>query len=463
MSRDGWTRWHSLAAVVLLAIASFVQFTTVLQTRATNVVHGDGTKYVFYAYNLKFHQTFSRERSFGEGASAPPVADKLTLPGYPAFLSLFIGETPDTRFLARVAMAQAALGVVAVLLTFAIGLRLLPLGWAFGAAALAAITPHASVMNAHLMTEPLFTPLMLATVLAAIVAARPNAGWGAYALAGILAGAASLVRPQLQLAPFLLVLAALCLKGLRPRLPGILFGCACFVAVLGPWVWRNAAIERPRGEPDLLAASIYHGSFPDFMYRGDPRTLGYAYRFDPAGAMAAADVSHALRRVEHQFRESPLESLRWYAIGKPLSFLSWGFIEGASDVLIYSVESSPWDERPLFVPMREAARAIHWPMMALACFAVFLALRRPRFIATPERASTVLLAALFLYLIVLHTLGAPYPRYNVPFRPIAFLLAMIAVRHLWEIRRHSTDKMLSEFPANRPLAQGGECPRVPHE
>ena len=52
---------------MLLVLSAFVQFTVVSETRQDGVIHGDATKYVFYAYNLKHHDTFSRTQSFGPG------------------------------------------------------------------------------------------------------------------------------------------------------------------------------------------------------------------------------------------------------------------------------------------------------------------------------------------------------------------------------------------------------------
>ena len=87
----GAALWRWVAVVFLLALSAFVQTTVVTQTRHDGVIRGDAMKYVFYAYNLETHHTFSRIQTFGPGhEQATPTPDKLTLPGYPAFLSLFV-------------------------------------------------------------------------------------------------------------------------------------------------------------------------------------------------------------------------------------------------------------------------------------------------------------------------------------------------------------------------------------
>jgi 4-amino-4-deoxy-L-arabinose transferase-like glycosyltransferase len=426
---------RACAMLVLLALSAFLQFTTVTQTRQDGVIHGDATKYVFYAYNLKHHRVFSRTQSFGPGHDqAAPAPDKLTLPGYPAFLSLFLGAgAPDAAFVRRATLAQAGLGVASTLLAFLIALRLLPLGWAFAAGLLTATLPHFATFSAHLMTEPLFTSLLLASVLAMLSAARPAAGLSRMMLAGVLLGLACLVRPQLQLLPALAILAALLSSRLRPQLPRVLLATACFAAVLGPWYARNAGLERPPGEPDLLVTTLYHGSFPGFMYRDDPRTFGYPYRADPDQARITADLDSVLSHIGASFRAEPARTARWYLLGKPGFFLSWGIVAGVGDIFVYPVAASPWLQRPLFAGIRDIAFVLHWPLMLLALAAMLLATWRPRLLSQEpaRRHAAILLSVLLLYVIAMHMLGTPLPRYNVPFRPLEFTLALVALHAAW--------------------------------
>jgi 4-amino-4-deoxy-L-arabinose transferase-like glycosyltransferase len=428
MSDRPWTRWHTYATAVLLALAAFVQFSVVQQTRHDGVIHGDAVKYVFYAYNLKAHHVFSKQQTFGTAHdAAQPIPDKLTLPGYPAFLSLFIDGTPDRGLVKHVTQAQAALGVISVLLAFLIALRLMPLGWAFATAAIVAIQPHLAVVDTYLMTESLFTPLMLASVLAILLAMQPNAKSYRYILAGLFVGLASLVRPQMELLPFVALAIALLFRAARPRLKGICLGLACFLLVFGPWQLRNVGTERPQGDPDLLVTTLYHGSFPGFMYHEDPRTLGYAYRADPENANATRDLPSVLKRIGRDFAREPGKYALWYLFGKPYYFLSWGIITGDSDLLVYPVEYSPYQDKPVFVAMRAASHALHWPLVMLSLIAMLVGLWRPGLLAGNDlgrRNALTALSTICVYLIVLHAIGSPYPRYGIPFRPLFFALAM---------------------------------------
>jgi len=414
-------------------LSASLQFTTVRQTDQGGVVHGDAVKYVFYAYNLKHHATFSRVQSFGS-TPAEVVRDKLTLPGYPWFLSIFMGDgVPDEVFLRRVETAQALLGVATTLLAFLVALRLAPFGWAFATGLLVATQPHLIVISEYLLTETLFTPLLLAFVLAFLHAADYPRTKRHAVLPGLLLGLACLVRPQLQIVPWLVLVAACVAPRLRPRLAQVALGCLVFAAVTLPWQARNSQVPTPAGEPDLLVQTIYHGSFPGVMYNDDPRTLGYPYRFDPDAAVHQRDLSSAIAHVADLFAAQPVRLARWYLIGKPGLFLSWGHVAGVGDIFIYHVARSPWLERPLFRAVREVHFWLHWPLMLIAIATMMLALWRPAVfhLDADRRRSVVLLASLLASMIVLHVLGMALPRYNLPFRPLEFALAMAGVRAAW--------------------------------
>lgn len=443
---------HWIAVLALAALSAFLQFTNVRETEQGGVVHGDAVKYVFYAYNLKHHDTFSRVQSFGPNA-AQPVPDKLTLPGYPWFVSKFLGDGPPDRiFLLRIEIAQALLGVATTLLAFLVALRLAPFAWALAAGVLVATQPHLVVISDYLLTETLFTPLALAFVLA-FLHATSNEGkkWHA-ALAGLLLGAACLVRPQLQFVPWLVLLAVLFVPRLRPRLVQAAIGCAFFAALMLPWQLRNAQVPTAPGEPDLLVQSVYHGSFPGMMYEGDPRTLGYAYRFDPKAAEHSRDLPSAMAFVADGFARDPMRHAAWYLGGKPVMLLAWGHVAGVGDIFIYPVTRSPWLERPMFRALRQAHLWLHWPLMLLAVATMLVALRRPAALSddAARRRSLVLVSMLLAVTLVMHVLGLALPRYNLPFRPLEIALAMAGLQAAWVALRSWRRKGVAHAPGTMP-------------
>ena len=425
---------HWIALLALAALSAFFQFANVRQTEQGGVVHGDAVKYVFYAYNLKHHDTFSRLQTFGAQADVAPVPDKLTLPGYAWFVSKFLGDgPPDQAFLWRIETAQALLGVTTTLLAFLVALRLAPFWWAFASGVLVATQPHLVVISDYLLTETLFTPLLLAFVLAFLRAAATDGNKWHAAIAGLLLGAACLVRPQLQLVPWLVLLAVCCVPRLRARWKQAALGALLFAAVVVPWQVRNAQVPLPAGEPDLLVQSIYHGAFPGMMYEGDLRTLGYAYRHDPEAAAHSRDLPAVMDFIGEGFAAHPARYAYWYFVDKPLLFLAWSHVAGVGDIFIYPVTHSPWVERPLFRAVRGVHWWLHWPLMLLMLGTLIVALRRPASLTddVDRRRSIVLVAMLLASMLVLHVIGLALPRYNLPFRPLEFALAMVGLRAAW--------------------------------
>lgn len=406
---------------LLCLLSALIQFSVVRGTTVDHPIRADAQKYVAYAYNLRHAGTFSHQPPWE--VHGAPIPDKLTLPGYPLFLSLFLNDFPDHEFQRRVTGAQAVLGVASTLLTFLIALRLVPLGWAAAAAVIQAINPHFATISTYLLTEALFTTLLLASVWAMLKATAPNARVGWWIAAGLLVGLASLVRPQLQLLPWLALAGALVYRRWRPTLPRVVLALSLFLAVMAPWHLRNAVTPRAPGDGDLLTATLHHGSYPNMTYEGDPRSYGYPYRFDPLVAEHSRDLPTVVAYIARQFRDHPVRYASWYLAGKPGFFLSWSL--AGEDVFIYPVQASPYQSSQVFAALRGIAFALHWPLMLLALSAAFLAPWKPHlFGGRVPQAAAVALAALFLYAIAMHVIGAPYPRYGIPFRPLAFVLAI---------------------------------------
>jgi 4-amino-4-deoxy-L-arabinose transferase-like glycosyltransferase len=427
-----------LAPLVLVALSAFIQFSVVSGTIVDTPIRADAAKYVSYAFNLKNSGTFSHVPSWhNDYANAPVVPDKLTLPGYPAALTFFLDGAPDSQFVKRVTLFQACLGVLSVLLAYAIARRVLPAGWAFAVGLVTAISPHLATISTYVLTEALFTTSLLASTLALLVAIQSKGKRSPYVVAGLLLGITCLVRPQLQPLPFVLAAVALATPSLRRHLPGAMLGLACFLAVMAPWLWRNAMLEQPPGSPSLLVNTLYHGSFPNMMYRDDPRTYGFAYRFDPKSEEVTRDVPTVLAHIASSAAQDPLRYAQWYFIGKPGFFLSWGIIAGGGDIYIYPTPVSPYRDIALFKALKNASFLMHWPLMLLAVFCVFVALRRHFVLGntTPSSTGAALLALIFAMAIVMHMLGAPYPRYGIPFRPIAYILAFWALHQAWSWQR----------------------------
>lgn len=418
------------AAIVLLS--AWIQLRVLAGTDVIQPIRADAASYVSYAWNLREFGTFSRARTWQAEAPAAPTPDKLTLPGYPAFLALFLHARPDRSFIAKATTAQALLGVATCILVLMIALRLLPVPAALAVGLLTAICPHLATISTYLLTESLFTFLAAAFVYTAIRAMQaPDRLRWYLASAGLLA-AASYVRPQLQVACVVLLLALVVSPAVRKFWKPVVSAIALFVVLMAPWQLRNAGIERPSGEPDLLASTLYHGSFPGFMYRGNPQSQGFPYRFDPLAHEHSESAQAAFAWIRSEFRRDPLEMTRWYVFGKPYYFMSWNIVAGFGDVFIYPVSRSPFGADGTLAPIRAVARALHAPLMILGFAGILSGALRPRLLALPVDAEPAIrgLSIMLLAIIVVHMIGAPFPRYGIPFRWMCYLMAMFPMLRL---------------------------------
>ena len=416
-------RHWPLALLLVACLSLWVQWTTVRETLPTNAGGPDAGSYVSYAYNLREFGVYSRSRTW-EGKVATPVADAVSPPGYPLFLAAFMRGAPDYPFMHRVIVAQAGLGVLTTLFAFLLALRVAGTASACAVGALTAISPHLIGITTSLLTESLFTCTLLLSAWL-LVRALQGGTWRRWALAGLAIGACCLVRPTLQLLPFLALALVVLLPRGRPwrKQTAIAVGACCLLLL--PWLAYKQSLPVRADQPDLLRATLYHGSFPDLTYNGDRRTFGFAYRFDPRAKEAMSSNAGLLRVVGTRMREQPLRYLRWYVLGKPVFFLSWdNSAAGAGDAFIDRLVDSPFYHRTSFKLMHAFMHGLHWPLMLLGIATALAAWLRPRiFSGKIDLASLRLVSALALAAIVLHMIGAPYPRYGIPFRPLFYLLA----------------------------------------
>lgn len=168
----------------------------------------------------------------------------------------------------------ALLSSLAVPFAFFLGRRLAGAGAAVPAALVVAIYPALLEYSGMLMTEPLGSAVIAATVLSFLRAReRPDRPWR-WALAGLAVGGMAMLRPEYLLLIVLLPALALALPWGRGgavdrRLwarAGLLAGCAILVVV--PWTVRNfVAFERvvpvSTGGGQVLYAGSYLSAGPD--------------------------------------------------------------------------------------------------------------------------------------------------------------------------------------------------------
>jgi 4-amino-4-deoxy-L-arabinose transferase-like glycosyltransferase len=435
-SVDAYRRTTRLLLVLVLALAAFIQLTVITRTVVDHPLRADAGEYFSYAWNLSQDGIYSSARPGSEGST--PTPDKVRTPGYPLFLIAIGPPEPTEAYLRRVSLVQALLGVGSVWLAYLIAASFLGRGWALAPALLAATSPHLAMSSTYVLTESLFTFLLLASTYASIktLASRH---WRHSLLAGALWGACALVRPTVQFLPLVFLGLALLVPALRALRRSAVFLLLGFVAVMSPWVVRNLGVEQPG--PSLMVNSIAHGAYPGFTFEDRPETFGFPYRFDPAYPDHIRSGRTLAAHLADRFSSEPARYLQWFLLGKPYFFLSLRDVQSL-DIQIYPTPANPYYERPLFAWMRGLHISAHWPLMIAGMLGILVAGLRGRSANVPEAAAlrypAMLVALVVLYAIALHMVAAPFPRYAIPFRPLIYALAMLPFHAAWLAwgRRH---------------------------
>jgi 4-amino-4-deoxy-L-arabinose transferase-like glycosyltransferase len=426
-----------IVLLLILSLSAFIQFTVVTHTEVISPFRADAREYFFSAYNLDHYGVYSSQVTWPpeQHLQAPP-ADAIATPGYPLFLRLVGHPEPTLDYERRVGLAQAALGVVSVWMMYLIAVRFLRRRWACVAALLTAISPHLAVSSTYVLTESLFFFLLLACVLGLLHAIESTKRWP-YLLVGLLLGVCCLVRSTMLFAPILALIAVVAIPRLRQFRASALMLFLGFAIAMSPWLIRNANLPPQALQSNKMEKFLLHGSYPNFMYHNDPSTFGDPYRADPQAEQASRNMSSVLAYVAQKFRDDPITQARWYLIGKPGFFLSWAHIKGAGDIFVYDVASSPYLDDRRFDLIRKVAYVLHWPLMMLGLVGACLPWWRTQSwgLSGHKLIAARLVSLVIFYAIGFHMIGAPYTRYGIPFRPLLYPLALLALLAPWQSRR----------------------------
>lgn len=351
-SRDPPRAW--LAGVLFVALAARLAAGVWWQSRlADDFYFGDSQSYWVLA------RAIARGDSYQFGS---PDAKVFRTPGYPLALApLFVIFGDEPPILAARAWG-AVLGTMAVAAVYGLGRQLWDARVGLAAALVAAIYPGAIAMSIFVLSEALFSPLMLVQLLLWIAAVRAvrstrALAWGLSA--GMAAGLATLARPSWL--AFVPLAAIVVLAFSRERRRHLLVGSVMmlgFVLVMLPWWIRNAQVTGRFVPTSLqMGISLYDGWNPRADGSSDLSLATQIISVERKRLVAEDDPDVFEYRLDRRFRELATS----WATTHPAEVLS---LAGTKLLRLWNV----WPNEPAFraLPFRAAVFASFVPVMLLA-------------------------------------------------------------------------------------------------
>jgi 4-amino-4-deoxy-L-arabinose transferase-like glycosyltransferase len=388
------------------------------------------------AHNYDVHaRSIAAGHGFARIGSGPSGETAFRPPGYPYLLAGVYSLSgverakPEARYLAgRVANALVGTAIVAligVLSTQLFGRRV-----ALAAMALGAVYVPLILVGGTLMSEPLFTALLLGAVAAAIRHRRSARRYRWALVAGVLGGLAILTRAN---AAILLAPLVIAVWDARPRWswralapPAALVAVA--LATVSPWTIRNAVVFHSFVPVSTQLGTALAGTYNDAARTDDEHPASW----------------RSLRRVpDYQYLVRPT---RWRQIPEPVleRKLRAAALRYAAHHPTYVAEVAFWNTARMLDLAgmswsRHTGSTIsigrRWADAGVVCFWLFAALaiagsltsyarQMPRYVAAVP-------ALLFLSVVFL---AVETPRYRTGIDPFIVMLAAVALLGAWDAR-----------------------------
>jgi len=421
------------ALLVILVFGLSLRYQAFARSVVPEYPRADAAEYFLSAYNLKNFGVYGVGSLKVLPANTDPAIvrkevppDSLRTPGYPLYLSLFLGGEYSSRQRDNARLGQVGLSALTILLAY---LAFSPFGrvYGLGVAALTALSPHLINMNLFLLSETLFCFFLVLLVLL-ISRLRASSHALAFFAVGITLALATITRPWI-LGYVFFIAAYMLLARSTFRLRQVVLVVLGASIVLSPWLIRNATLPGEAAEHSQLTKSIHHGMYPDMMYQGDQNSLAYPYKADPMSPELDESLTLTLTEITRRALEDPLEYANWYLFGKVKTVLSWDIMQGAHPLLVYPVANSPYFEIPRFYWSAYYMELIHGSLMVMALIGMLLVWVPARLQRLgPDQAFCLrAISLIVIYFLLMHMVVAPFPRYAIPMKPLLFAMALYPV------------------------------------
>jgi 4-amino-4-deoxy-L-arabinose transferase-like glycosyltransferase len=422
--------WVSLVLVgLIITIAFYLRSESWMETSVVRPLQKDAADYFYYAYNLRHDQTYSRKALQPSDPNAQIAPDAIRPPGYPLFLLLLVDGPPSRQLIKKIQFWQMILSTLTVVAAYFLFRCFLPPVSGYFSALLVALSPHLIVFNSYLLTETLFCfMLVLIGLLICRYAGYPSI-WLSI-LIGVVMALTTLIRPSLQFFPVVMAFLLWLAYGRKTGIKLFAYICLGFVLIMAPWYIRNLVTLNKASDKSLMINFLHHGMYPDFKYKQMEKSYRRPYQFDPRSEKIRTDLPSVTAEIIKRFREEPGSLLKWYLLGKPVSFWSWDMVQGHGDMYVYYVSQTPFKSRILFQWIQKLMQIFHGPLVLLSILGSLIVWIAPRVVGCDPAHLFMAryISALLIYFTALHMVGAPFPRYSVPLRPFQYAMALYALQ-----------------------------------
>jgi 4-amino-4-deoxy-L-arabinose transferase-like glycosyltransferase len=385
-------------------------------------INPDSEKYLALARNLLAHGIYSLD-------AAMPLTPSVRFPPlYPTFIATLSLSGHSSPL--AIAVAQAILGALTAVMMLLLALRVLPFNWACFVALTYALHPGGIASASAILTETLFTAIVVCAIWVLAGSLQKNNLW-LTAAGGLMLGLAILCRSMVLLLPFGIFGVIL----LQRRRRSFAHGLALIIGallVIAPWTIRSSRVAGRLitvQDQYAVAAAFYVATRWDWnqnlvcwsCFTEEAKGLVAAARRSDDGEKEELRADKILLSKGIQgIRQSPGEYVASRARSFPYLFLS----SYDSFTGIYRSYGILLAERDV---LRLSAKLFLLFVFSLAPFLLGVV----GLISSVESTPAMLCASVWVYMLVFHIPLWVEPRYWLPAIPFLLLSAGFGASKLW--------------------------------
>lgn len=422
------------SVIFITAISLWIRISYFQQTVIDIPVRGDAVSYVQYAKNIIQYGTFSKDKK------SPPTPDSYWAPGYPTFLAgvIIVGDISGIDSYQLAMYSQVVFGTLIAVLTLLLGRLFLNQYWSLLPSILVSLSPHLISMGGYLLTETLFSFLLLASIYTFSLAFG-NKSRLLFSLSGLLFGLSYLVNPVMLFIPIFLAISA----GLSYMMKGMKIKNICtnllapflmiFLVIFASWFTRGM-VNIPLGQAsssDRLLTNLIIGSHSDFFdfWRNNPRDKNNPATKD--GQIINGSFSTFGKLMASRILDDPTHYAKWYLIDKPILLWSWNILFGQGDIYVYPTIISLYQRSRLSLISYSIMKSAHYWLYGCALLGFVFLFRANKHVPY---------IPIFLYITLIgisaiYVISQSEPRYSIPLRPEMYLCAVFFVYRLFSYTR----------------------------